>query len=79
MIAYKILDPTATASEEKKQMTGKIEGLLDEIYKDETIPASDYTQFMQSYTQDFETKLKENPNYKFEYQKKEAEKKEEHP
>ena len=64
-----MLDPLASASEEKKQVLAKVEGILDGVYKSDTIESSDYESFMKSYSEDFEAKLKENPDYKFEYTK----------
>jgi len=70
-LAYKVLNPLETAEKDKGQTLEKIEKILDSIYQDKSITSDHYTEFMQNYMQDFEEKVKANPEYKFEYKKSE--------
>jgi len=69
--AIKILDPLEKVPEERKKTITKVEGVLDGVYKDENIKAVDYVNFMAKYSENLEEKVKENPEFKFEYTKNE--------
>ena len=57
--------------EERKQIIGKIENIIDGIYKDETIEAKDYKKFAEKYRENFEEKIKKDPEFKFDYKTEE--------
>jgi len=65
------LDPLEKVPEERKKTITKVEGVLDGVYKDENIKAVDYVNFMAKYSENLEEKVKENPEFKFEYTKNE--------
>jgi len=54
-------------TEERKGIIGKVEKIIEGIYKDETIEAKDYTQFTEKYKENFEDKVSKDADYKFEY------------
>lgn len=65
------MDPLEKVPEERKKTITKVEGVLDGVYKDENIKAVDYVNFMAKYSENLEEKVKENPEFKFEYTKNE--------
>jgi len=56
------LDPLANADKDRKATLQKIEGILDEVYQDKTILPEHYSEFMKSYMQDFDEKLRTTPD-----------------